>query len=233
MNRGRSGRLHVIGDDEPPAPQAMQRAGGGGDEPAAAIEMQATGAGAGPVEIRPLTLDLVEGLRRVNNEGFGSKYCCLCCPVADTDGSIAQFYAQHPERLPLCGLAVDGAGAPLGFVQLAIHPLHDKDGLHSTKPGETYIEQVGVAAVARGQGIGRRLLQWAEAQARARDCTTLTLAVLNGNPARRLYERIGFRAKPTDECGQCIGAGCVFCLVGRPYGACAPGWGATDMVKVL
>ena len=89
------------------------------------------------VTIQPLTLELVDGLRIVHNEGFGSKYCCLCCPVADTEGKIAQFYAKHPERLAACGLAVDKAGTPLGYVQLAIHPMSDKDGMHTTKPGET------------------------------------------------------------------------------------------------
>ena len=28
-------------------------------------------------------------------------------------------------------------GTPLGYVQLAIYPMNDKDGLHSTRPGLT------------------------------------------------------------------------------------------------
>ena len=72
---------------------------------------------------------------------------------------------------------------------MAIHPMHDKDGLHTTKPGEAYVEQLSVAAAARGKGIGKLLLGWAEARAREHNCRILTLSVLNGNPAMRLYER--------------------------------------------
>ena len=187
------------------------------------------------VTIQPLTLELVDGLRIVHNEGFGSKYCCLCCPVADTEGRIAQFYAKHPERLAACGLAVDKAGTPLGYVQLAIHPLSDKDGMHTTKPGETYIEQIGVAAAARGKGVGKKLLQWAEDQAKAseRGNKLLSLAVIDGNPARRLYERVGFVAKERDGCEWCIGGAVGCCLFGCPYGLSNPHWGVADMEKPL
>ena len=111
----------------------------------------------------------------------------------------------------MCGIAVGKDGTPLGFVMLAIHPMNDKDGLHSTKPGETYVEQLSVAAAARGKGIGTKLLQWAEARARESNSTTLTLSVINGNPARRLYERFGFVAKRTDPCEDCITGCCIIC----------------------
>ena len=218
MSRTRSGRLHAVGDEaEAPSAQSMEREGGATPE----------------WSVQPLTLDLVDGVRRVHNEGFGSKMCCLCCPVADDDGRINKFYQKHPERLPMCGIAVGKDGTPLGFVMLAIHPMNDKDGLHDTKPGEAYIEQLGVAAAARGKGIGKMLLQWAEAKAREHGCRMLTLSVLNGNAARRLYERFGFVAKTSDPCEDAIG-GCVVCLlVGRPYGVCDPHCGAADMTKML
>ena len=60
------------------------------------------------------------------------------------------------------------------------------------------VEQICVSTAARGKGIGRLLLQWAEAQARAANGTSMTLSVLNGNPARRLYERFGFEVVPAD-----------------------------------
>lgn len=101
------------------------------------------------------------------------------------------------------------------------------------KPGECYVEQIGVAAAARGKGIGKVLLSWAETMARERNCTYMTLAVLNGNPARRLYERFGFVAQNEDCCDDCF-TGCVItCLLGRPYGLCDPHCGAVDMKKPL
>ena len=178
-------------------------------------------------------MERVDGLRQVFNEGFGSKRCCLCCPVADTESTIRSFYRKHPERLPVAGVAIGSDGVVLGFVQLAIHPMNDKDNLHTTKPGETYVEQIGVGAAARGKGVGKQLLLWAEAKAREHNSTVLTLAVLNGNPARRLYERFGFRVKVEDPCDQCVNGCCVLCLAGRPYGICNPHWGAVDMAKPL
>ena len=221
LSRSLSGRKHAIGDDEstssPTAvqPQEMERGT------------------ATSVRVQQLTLELMEQLRIVHNEGFGSKKCCLCCPVADNEGRINSYYQSHPERLPMCGVALGEDGTALGYVQLAIYPMNDKDGLHSTKPGETYVEQIGVAAAARGKGVGKVLLEWAEARAREHQSNVLTLSVLNGNRARRLYERFGFVAKPSDGCEDCIG-GCIICvIVGRPYGLCDPHAGVVDMQKRL
>eukprot|EP00908_Phaeocystis_cordata_P002444 Transcript_12652.p1 GENE.Transcript_12652~~Transcript_12652.p1 ORF type:complete len:231 (-),score=62.86 Transcript_12652:103-795(-) len=216
LSRSRSGSKHMIGNDSvAPEPPEMAR-----------------GVATGEWSVRPLTLDLIDAMTNVHNSGFGSKVCCCCCPVADTDGSIRRFFDKHPERLPMCGLAVGHDGV-LGYVQLATYPTNDKDGLHTTKPGETYVEQICVTSAARGKGIGRLLLQWAEEQARAANSTFMTLSVLNGNPARRLYERFGFEVVPADPCEQSIGCCLVTCLMGRPYGLCDPHFGAVDMKKVL
>ena len=184
--------------------------------------------------LQPLTLDNVDLLIQVHNEGFGSKRFCCCFPVAEEPGGeISQFYAKHPERLPFTGLAVSD-GVPLGFVMLAAYPMNDRHGLHTNKPGEAYVEMIGVAAAARGKGIGKALLGWAEAKAREGGCTELSLSVLNGNPAIRLYERYGFKAMgrgdPVDKC--CDGCAVVF-LMGRPYGFCDRHFGSTEMRKPL
>jgi len=54
---------------------------------------------------------------------------------------------------------------------------------------------IGVAPHGRGQGIGRRLLLAAMGEA-ARRGVGLCLNVRHDNPARRLYERVGFRVAP-------------------------------------
>jgi RimJ/RimL family protein N-acetyltransferase len=52
-----------------------------------------------------------------------------------------------------------------------------------------------VAAEAAGQGVGRALLEALLAHARAEGLGSLVLTVTEGNePARRLYERAGFRS---------------------------------------
>ena len=182
--------------------------------------------------MKPLTLDMVYAMADVMKEGFGSKRCCACVPIGNTN-EIYKFFQKHPERLERTGLAIGKDGKPLGFVQIAIYPQHDKDGLHTNKPGETYVGMVGVAAAARGKGVRKMLLQWAEDQARANNGTTLSLTVLNGNPARRLYERFGFVEVPTDECEQCITACVITIIAGRPYGCCDQHCGGVDMTKRL
>ena len=55
------------------------------------------------------------------------------------------------------------------------------------------IHDIVVHAGARGQGIGRTLLGWAEQRARALGCCKLTLEVLSNNTrALAAYERAGF-----------------------------------------
>ena len=116
LSRGLSGRGHAVGEDQAPAMQEMAR-----EE------------GRGQVTVQPLTLELIGGLRQVVKEGFGSKVCCCCISIDGSD--LDSLYRKHPERLPMCGIAIGADGTPLGFVQLATYPFNDKDGLHKTKPG--------------------------------------------------------------------------------------------------
>jgi len=61
--------------------------------------------------------------------------------------------------------------------------------------GRTPEVSIGVSEAARGQGVGGRLLSALIADA-ARRGVGLCLNVRHDNPARRLYERIGFRLVP-------------------------------------
>jgi len=61
--------------------------------------------------------------------------------------------------------------------------------------GRTPEVTIGVSEAARGKGVGGRLLSALLAQA-ARRGVGLCLNVRHDNPARRLYERIGFRLVP-------------------------------------
>ena len=105
--------------------------------------------------------------------------------------------------------------------------------LHTCKSGECYVDSLAVLPSSRGLGVGTKLLQWGETIARSRASTKMTLAVLNGNPAMRLYKRYGFEVDEADCCDVCVGACIVTCLMGRPYGVCHKEWGASDMTKPL
>ncbi|MGC4028851.1 MAG: GNAT family N-acetyltransferase [Steroidobacteraceae bacterium] len=91
----------------------------------------------------------------------------------------------HPARLVL--LAFD-AGQAVGL-------LTGFWGLSSFKAQPLLnVHDLAVVPGHRGRGTGRALLTAAESLACARGCCRLTLEVQDDNtPARRLYERFGFR----------------------------------------
>jgi ribosomal protein S18 acetylase RimI-like enzyme len=64
---------------------------------------------------------------------------------------------------------------------------------HKPGEGEFYIEGIAVAASARNQGVGSRLIKESHVMAKAQGFSTLTLEVVNTNQAaERLYKRLGF-----------------------------------------
>lgn len=64
--------------------------------------------------------------------------------------------------------------------------------LHDGDPGDWVIANVAVSAAARGQGVGRQIMLHAEERARQAGCQRTTLLVRLGNPARRLYDALGY-----------------------------------------
>ncbi len=60
------------------------------------------------------------------------------------------------------------------------------------RPG-LYVEDIFVEERARGLGIGRRLMAEIADIARQRGCPRVELSVLDWNPAREFYQRIGFQ----------------------------------------
>ena len=95
-----------------------------------------------------------------------------------------QFEAQHRHYLSTYHGAsfslVERHGQPIGRLYL-----HERDG-------EVRIVDIALLPAARGQGIGTALLDEVLASAQARG-QRVTIHVEHDNPARRLYERLGFR----------------------------------------
>jgi len=101
-----------------------------------------------------------------------------------------QFAAQknHYERFyPDCEfLVIELGGTPIGR-------------LYIDRGGDDNIAIIDIALVPehRGQGIGRMLLEEILAEARAGD-RKVSIYVEHFNPARRLYDRLGFRHVDTN-----------------------------------
>ena len=64
-----------------------------------------------------------------------------------------------------------------------------------TESEDAWLEDLFVSADARGRGLGRALVEAAFERARARGCARIELDTGEGNPARRLYEELGFVRK--------------------------------------
>jgi len=82
-------------------------------------------------------------------------------------------------------LLAEHAGRAVGFA-LFFHNFSTWEG----RPG-LYVEDLFVEEAARGFGLGRRLIAEIARIAKARDCRRIDLWVLNWNPTREFYHRIG------------------------------------------
>ncbi|WP_433076808.1 N-acetyltransferase family protein [Dactylosporangium sp. CA-052675] len=103
-----------------------------------------------------------------------------------------QFDAQRRHFRSAWPRAVDGvveaAGEPVGRLYL------------DRGPAAFTVLDVALLAGARGTGIGTALLRGLQAEAAALG-RAIELRVVSGNPARRLYERLGFRPDARDAGG--------------------------------
>jgi GNAT superfamily N-acetyltransferase len=117
-------------------------------------------------------------------------------------GALASFEGLADKvRLTEADVLRDGFGARPRFECL----LAEIDGAavgmalyfttYSTFEGRPnlYVEDLYLAEAARGRGLGRKLLARLAAIALERGYRRLDLAVLDWNPARGFYDRLGFR----------------------------------------
>ncbi|GAB2652820.1 GNAT family N-acetyltransferase [Arenimonas aestuarii] len=84
-----------------------------------------------------------------------------------------------------CAQIVQVGGKPVGLLKL------------QRGSAEWRLLQLQLSADVRGQGLGRSLLEAILDEA-ARAGTPVTLSVLKANPARRLYESLGFAVVSED-----------------------------------
>ena len=111
-----------------------------------------------------------------------------------TEGPPAEGYLrafEAIERDPNNRLVVvEDDGSVIGCLQLTFIP-----GLSYQGGLRMLIEGVRVSESRRGKGIGRRLIEWAVEQARARGCRLVQLTTNKARTdARRFYESLGFTA---------------------------------------
>jgi ribosomal protein S18 acetylase RimI-like enzyme len=96
---------------------------------------------------------------------------------------------KHIERLMYrfeCAEILLQDGLPIGLLKVA------------RDPNEWKVIQIQIAPHLQGQGLGAQILNGVIEQARAAGAE-LVLSVLKANPARALYERLGFVVEGEDD----------------------------------
>ncbi len=94
----------------------------------------------------------------------------------------------------LRGLLIVGLGGGLRYVRYRRARARVEIG---RPPDSYYIGELDVHPETRNRGIGARLLEYAEAEARAEGVGRMSLCTGITNPAQHLYERSGFRIVET------------------------------------
>jgi ribosomal protein S18 acetylase RimI-like enzyme len=118
------------------------------------------------------------------------------CWVAEVDGSISGALLAYPGRslrhLELrTGLHLLHIFGFAATYRLAIRqPVYGN--LVEAEKDEFYISNVAVLPKSQGRGIGAELMRHAEKLAFSRKLSKCSLIVTFDNPARRLYERLGY-----------------------------------------
>jgi len=122
--------------------------------------------------------------------------------VAELDGCVVGILMAGGDandmrvtpRLVCLALRIFG---PLGLLSL-LPRLRARVRVQSKTPdGAYHVAEIDVDPACRNKGIGGALLNYAEAEARAESYRLMSLTTSTANPARRLYERHGFRVVET------------------------------------
>jgi ribosomal protein S18 acetylase RimI-like enzyme len=112
----------------------------------------------------------------------------------DTSEPLAACYTAAFEAME-CDpnneiVVMEHGGAIVGCLQLTFIP-----GLSRQGARRAQIESVRIASALRGQGLGRRLFEWAIARAKERNCRLVQLTTdKSRDNAHHFYESLGFVA---------------------------------------
>ena len=144
-----------------------------------------------PVEVRRLGAaeirDRLDGLATVLADCVeGGASVSFMAPFSHEDArGVFSGYADDVERGGRILLAAFADGEVVGTVQVIL-------ALPPNQPHRGEIAKLLVHRSARRRGVAARLMEVAEAEARAAGKTLLLLDTVTGDAAERLYERMGW-----------------------------------------
>ncbi len=122
--------------------------------------------------------------------------------VCETKGLVvgfAQYSIGESDDMPMNFRLIANVVRALGFRVFSMRPrLVARKAVRIEVPSSSfYIGEIQVHPSQRGSGIGAQLLQWLDAEATRQHTPMMSLITDIENPARRLYERLGFAAVET------------------------------------
>lgn len=146
--------------------------------------------------LRPAFLDDTEALARLGRVSFCAAFEHLYRPE-DLNTFLQQAYSAEAVAEEIADpaithrLAQDTKDGPLtGFIKIKQPSGYQE---HSDAANPLGLGQLYCAPGATGRGIGAKLMDWALAEARARNCDAIQLSVYAENfGAQRFYQRYGF-----------------------------------------
>lgn len=123
--------------------------------------------------------------------------------IAHYIGALAIYEKEPPENVKITEVEVrrDGFGTNRRFEVIIAEIDRKPVGFalffpnYSTWEAQQglYIEDIFVEESARKSGVGRQLIAAVAKIAKSRGCARIDLSVLDWNPARAFYKRLGFR----------------------------------------
>jgi ribosomal protein S18 acetylase RimI-like enzyme len=152
------------------------------------------------MDLRPATSDDLELLKRALFEAVSWN--------PERELPPYEFVIAHPElaryqeswgRKGDLGVIAERQGEAVGASLCRLFTPEDHG--HGYVDDKTPELAVAVWADHRGEGIGTRLMSAIEDAARDAGCSQISLSVDADNPARRLYERLGYATLTVDEGG--------------------------------
>jgi len=143
-------------------------------------------------------LEVLAGMFTSPRGRFSYRYAT----VAEWDGQPAGFLVAYPSRrMPRLDLELGGlllARFSVADILRSVWPLRAFARMREAGSGEYYISNLAVSPKFQGRGIGSRLLDYVDDQARKLRLKKCSLLVaLHNDRARNLYERAGYSIKRT------------------------------------
>lgn len=145
--------------------------------------------------LRAATTADAAAIGRLGRDSFTAKFGHLYAPE-----DLAAFLAQVYDEAVVAGEIGDGrhlhqlawdGDALIAFCKLGLESQFGHPAEHGR---QIDLKQLYADPRRTGEGVGRRLTEWAIAEARARGYGEMLLSVWSGNDgAQRFYQRLGFR----------------------------------------